>query len=343
MTSTGAVLTGEASDTGAYDTAGLRYWLHRLGKPNLIHRAVMGTLTAVPAAVVERFARDYVAGPRLADALRVADELTRTGRLVSFDVLGEGYDTPEKTRALADQYVATLDAETTATAAPTLSVMMTGLGLLIDPELCHENLTRVAREARSRGCDLTINMEDSSTTTATLEAYRRLRREGFDNVGIVLQAALRRTPADVADLADLAPRVRIVKGIWVEPFAVAHDDPDVIRASYLRIVERVVDAGGYVEIATHDDWLIAESLERLRQRGLEPSGYEFQVLLGVRPELADLLVADAQRVRVYVPFGEDWYEYCMRRFRENPAFARQVIRASTRRIARAGKRPFGRR
>jgi proline dehydrogenase len=335
-----AVLAGEASDTGAYDTAALRYWPHRLGKPNLIHRALMGTLTAVPAAVVERFARDYVAGPGLADALRVADDLTQAGRLVSFDVLGEGYDTPEKTRALADQYVGILGAQRTAVAPPTLSVMMTGLGLLIDPGLCQENLTRVAREARSRGCDITINMEDSSTTTATLEAYRRLRREGFDNVGIVLQAALRRTLADVADLAGLAPRVRIVKGIWVEPFAVAHDDPDVIRANYLRIVGRVLDAGGYVEIATHDDWLIAESLEQLRQRGLEPSEYEFQVLLGVRPELADLLLADGQRVRVYVPFGEDWYEYCMRRFRENPAFARHVMRASTRRIARAARRPF---
>jgi proline dehydrogenase len=309
-----------------------------LAKPNLIQRALMGTLTAVPKAVVERFARDYVAGPRLADALRVADDLSRAGRLVSFDVLGEGYDTPEKTRALADQYVAILDAKTTGS----LSVMMTGLGLLIHPELCHENLTRVAREARSRGCDITINMEDSSTTTATLEAYQRLRGEGFDNVGIVLQAALRRTLADVADLADLAPRVRIVKGIWVEPFAVAHDDPDVIRANYMRIVERVLDAGGYVEIATHDDWLIAESLDRLRQRGLEPSEYEFQVLLGVRRELADLLLADAQRVRVYVPFGEDWYEYCMRRFRENPAFAEHVVRASTRRIASAARRPFGR-
>ena len=342
MTSTGAVLAGEASDTTAYDTAGLRYWLHRLARPNLIHRALMGTLTAVPEAVVERFARDYVAGPSLADAVRVADDLSRAGRLVSFDVLGEGYDTPEKTRALADQYVAILDAERTAITSPTLSVMMTGLGLLIDPDLCGENLTRVAKEARSRGCDITINMEDSSTTTATLEAYRRLRRDGFDNVGIVLQAALRRTLADVADLADLAPRVRIVKGIWVEPFAVAHDDPDVIRANYVRIVERVLDAGGYVEIATHDDWLIAESRERLRERGLEPSAYEFQVLLGVRPELADILLADDQRVRVYVPFGLEWYEYCMRRFRENPAFAQHVVRASTRRIASVARRPFGR-
>jgi proline dehydrogenase len=307
-------------------------------KTNIIQRAVVGAIGAVPRPVVQHFAREYVAGPQLGDALRVTRELARGGRLVSFDVLGEGYDTPDKARALAGEYIDILRSDGPGTDGSTVSVMMTGLGLLIDPDLCHENLTTVALEARERARDVTINMEDSSTTTATLAAYRRLREAGFDNVGIVLQAALRRTLQDVAELADLAPRVRVVKGIWVEPLSVAYDDFDVIRASYVRIVEGLLDAGSYVEVATHDDWLVEESLARFRAKGLAPSQYEFQLLLGIRPELADILLEGGERVRVYVPYGADWYEYCMRRFRENPDFARHVMRASMRQVAGAARR-----
>jgi proline dehydrogenase len=206
----------------------------------------------------------------------------------------------------------------------TLSVMMTGFGLRLDPHFCWENLRRLARDAADRAIAMTLNMEDSSTVEATLDVYRRLRAEGFDGVGIVLQSCLRRTLDDVASLAQLGPRVRIVKGIWHEPESVAYLDAQTIRRNYVAILERIVASGGYLEVATHDEWLIERSLELLA--GLSPTQYEFQMLLGVTPKLGDRLIAGGHRLRVYVPYGQDWYAYSLRRLRENPEMAQYIAR-----------------
>jgi proline dehydrogenase len=167
-------------------------------------------------------------------------------------------------------------------------------------------------------------MEDSSTVDATLDVYRRLRADGFNGVGIVLQSCLRRTLDDLAALADLRPRVRIVKGIWHEPEAVAYLDAQEVRQNYLAILEGLIACGGYPEVATHDEWLIEGSLGRLA--GLSPAQYEFQMLLGVTPERGDRLIARGHRLRVYVPYGRDWYAYSLRRLRENPEMAQYIAR-----------------
>jgi proline dehydrogenase len=164
-------------------------------------------------------------------------------------------------------------------------------------------------------------MEDSSTTGDTLRLYRDLREAGLDNVGVVLQARLRRTLEDIESLADLKPNVRICKGIYVEPDAIAFQDFDEVRENYVAALEQLLDGGSYVGIATHDEWLITEGKRAVEERGLEREQYEFQMLLGVRRGLASSLVDEGYRLRIYVPYGAHWYAYSMRRLQENPKIA----------------------
>jgi proline dehydrogenase len=160
--------------------------------------------------------------------------------------------------------------------------------------------------------------------------YRELRERGHDNVGVVLQAYLRRTLDDIAALADLKPNIRLCKGIYVEPAAIAFTEADAVRENYVRSLDALLEAGSYVGIATHDEWLIGEALTRVA--GMSPSVYEFQMLLGVRERRAGELVAAGHRLRVYVPFGEQWYQYSLRRLQENPAMAGTIARATVGRV-----------
>jgi proline dehydrogenase len=300
----------------------------------LAHRAVVATLPIVPRMVVERFARQYIAGPTLEDAVAVTRELAGQRRLVTYDILAEELASLDESRELARQYDAVLARIAAEGLEASLSVRMTGLGLHRNPAVCQLLLQSVVARASELGVAVTIDMEDSSTTTATLDAYRRLRADGLDNVGIVLQAYLRRTREDLVGLAPLAPRVRVVKGVWDEPFDRAYGDPETIRSVYLRIVARLLEAGSYVELATHDAWLLEESLELVRGAGYGSSQFECQMLLGVRPELGDVLVAEGNPLRIYVPFGPQWHPYCVRRLRESPEVARHVVNASIRRLLR---------
>jgi proline dehydrogenase len=211
-----------------------------------------------------------------------------------------------------------------------ISVKLTGLGLELDHALCRENLRSVLEEARRRNNFVRVDMEDASTTDATLSIYRELRSAGFDNVGVVLQARLRRTLADTAGLDN----VRVCKGIYLEPPEIAYEDADVIRGSFRATLHALLDAGAYVAIATHDEVLIADALAQIRERGLTPAQYEFQMLLGVRSARGDELVRSGHRLRVYVPFGTHWYEYSIRRLQENPKIAGYVAADTVRRLAR---------
>src|SRR5260221_1160946 len=241
-------------------------------------RALAGLLPFVPRQIVWAVAKRYVAGATFEDALRVTAEIERRHMLVSLDVLGERFSSRQEVLQMMAEYERALGELHDAHPGSTLSVMMTGFGLRLDPQFCWENVRRLARDAADRSIGLTLNMEDSTTVDATLDVYRRLRAEGIDGVGVVLQSCLRRTLDDVAALAPLRPRVRIVKGIWHEPASVAYLDAATIRQSYLAILEGIVASGGYPEVATHDDWLIERSLGILR--GISARQYEFQMLLG---------------------------------------------------------------
>jgi proline dehydrogenase len=282
---------------------------------SLIDRAIVRALPAIPRPVVRRLSSRYIAGPEIEDALRVVTELDAQGKLATVDVLGEEVTQSSEAREIAQTYLEALEAFGRAGLEANVSVKLTGLGLKLDRALCKDNLASIA----ATGNFVRIDMEDASTTDATLELYRELTQEGYGNLGVVLQAALRRTVDDARALA--GANVRLCKGIYVEPLEIAHRGFDEVRASYVEALDVLLDGGCYVGIATHDRWLVEQGERAVRERSLAPSEYEFQMLLGVRPDLGDALVAAGHRLRIYVPFGRQWYEYSLRRLQENPKVA----------------------
>jgi proline dehydrogenase len=294
----------------------------------LLDRALVRLLPAVPKAIVQRLSSRYIAGPTLEDALRVVRALNEEGKLATIDVLGEEISSHDEARAIAGQYHDVLAQIDEQRLDSNISVKLTGLGLELDHELCRDNLEAVVRDAAARGSFVRIDMEDSSTTERTLQLYRALRDAGHTNLGVVLQAYMRRTLDDLPGLDN----VRLCKGIYVEPHSIAYRDFHEVRANYVRALERLVAQGSYVGIATHDEYLIQEGLRVVREAGLSREQYEFQMLLGVRPERGDELVADGHRLRIYVPYGTDWYEYSLRRLQENPKIAGYVVRDAVGRL-----------
>jgi proline dehydrogenase len=305
---------------------------------SLIDSALVRLLPAVPKPVVQMFSSRYIAGATLAEAVDCVRELNTGGAMATVDVLGEEITREEDTREIAQAYRDVFAAIDEARLDSNVSVKLTALGLDLSYELCRENLLDVVRSAAGYGNFVRIDMEDSSTTDDTLRLYRELREDGHENLGVVLQARLRRTLDDVAALADLQPSVRLCKGIYLERSSIAFTDYEAVRAHFLRCLDALFDAGCYVGVATHDEWLIGESLARISQRGLGPLEYELQMLLGVREERRDELVEDGHRLRVYVPFGEHWYAYSVRRLQENPAMAGTIARATAGRMLRLGSR-----
>jgi len=298
----------------------------------MLDKAIVRLLPAVPRPVVRRISDRYIAGSELSDATRVVRALNAQAKLATIDVLGEEITNEEETRVIMRAYEDVLAEIDRAALDSNISVKLTGLGLELDYDLCRANLTRVVEEARRRGNFVRIDMEDSSTTDDTLRLYRGLREAGFDNVGVVLQASLRRTVADVEALADLKPSVRLCKGIYIEPAEIQFREYDAVRANFVHALEALLDAGCYVAIATHDEWLIDEGKQLVRRHGLKRDEYEFQMLLGVRPKLGDELVAQSHKLRIYVPFGAHWYEYSLRRLQENPSIAGYIASDTINRI-----------
>jgi proline dehydrogenase len=286
---------------------------------SLFDRAVVAVLPAVPKRVVGRLSSRYIAGSTLDDALRVVTELNAEGKLATVDVLGEEVHDAAEAEAIAAEYVAALDAFERDGLDANVSVKPTGLGLKLDYDLCKRNVETVIAAAEPTNRFVRIDMEDSSTTDDTLRLFRELRDEGHPRVGPVLQSSLKRTVADAETL--VGESVRLCKGIYIEPEAIQFRDDPRVRGSFVRALEILLDGGSYAAIATHDEWLVDEAERLIRERGLTPDRYEFQMLLGVRPELGDRIVADGHRLRIYVPYGSQWYEYSLRRLQENPKIA----------------------
>src|SRR5918912_1845985 len=241
--------------------------------------------------------------------------------MATVDVLGEEITSADDAAAIVRAYQDVFADIEQCGLDSNVSVKLTALGLKLDYGLCRENLEKVVLDAAARHNFVRIDMEDSSCTDDTLRLYRELREAGHANVGVVLQAYLRRTVDDVRGLADLKPSVRLCKGIYVEPPEIAFRDFEAVRANFVKALEALLDAGAYVGVATHDEWLVDEGRRIVGERGLGPDEYEFQMLLGVREELGDELVAAGHRLRIYVPFGRHWYAYSLRRLQENPKIA----------------------
>ena len=293
-------------------------------------RAIVRLLPAVPRSIVQRLSAPYIAGPTLDDARALVARLNAEGKLATVDVLGEEIRSASEAAAVAAAYHAALDAIAADHLDANVSVKLTALGLELDVDLCRSLLATVVADAASRGIFVRIDMEHSACTDDTLLLYRELREAGRDNVGVVLQSRLRRTLADVDALADLRPSVRLCKGIYVEPSEIAFTGRQQIRDNFVLALDALLDVGAYVAVATHDEWLLERSLERVA--GLDRDGYELQMLLGVREDRATELVAEGHRLRVYVPYGDRWYEYSLRRLQENPALAGMVAKATLLRV-----------
>jgi proline dehydrogenase len=287
----------------------------------LLDRAIVRLLPAVPRPVVQKLSERYIAGPELKDAREAVRRVNSEGKMATIDVLGEEITTPEEAAAIVRAYLDVFADIEECKLDSNVSVKLTALGLNLGYDLCRRNLETVVVDAASRNNFVRIDMEDSSTTDDTLELYRDLRTAGHDNVGVVLQATLRRTLSDIRDLADLKPSVRLCKGIYIEPPEIAYREFAAVRANFVRALAALLDEGCYVGIATHDEWLIREGKRLVTEHGLTPEGYEFQMLLGVREPLGDRLVREGHRLRIYVPFGRHWYAYSLRRLQENPKIA----------------------
>jgi proline dehydrogenase len=281
----------------------------------------------VPEPVVWRFSKRYIAGKNIQDAYQTVRTLNRAGCSATIDVLGEDSASEERVNAARDLYVEAVQGIEPASLDCNISVKLSDMGLRLDVDRCTQVMHEIVSCARDHGNFVRIDMEDSSVTSVTLEVYRQLR-ENFDNVGIVVQSCLRRSEADVAELLQGGPtNVRICKGIYIEPEAIAYRNPDDVRTSYQNLLCQLLDGGAErVGIATHDPILISHAKNTIRKMDIAKDRYEFQMLLGVAERLRDQLVEEGHPLRVYVPFGELWFKYSMRRFAENPHIARYIVR-----------------
>lgn len=284
----------------------------------LLDRALVQLLPAVPRPIVRRIAARYIAGQEIDDAVETVAQLNEDGMTATIDVLGEEIHNDDEAQKIVDAYHDTLDAIAEHGLDANVSIKPTAVGLKLGYDVGSANVESLVRHAAETGNFVRIDMEDSTTTDDTLLMYRELRDAGLDNVGVVLQARLRRTLDDIAALADLQPNVRICKGIYLEPEEIAYTEFEEIRESYVRSLEALVETASYVGIATHDEFLISEGKRIAKER------YEFQMLLGVRASLGKELVQEGERLRIYVPFGRQWYEYSLRRLQENPRIAGYV-------------------
>lgn len=280
----------------------------------------------MPKGVVHFFSKKYIAGELLDDAIRVTQELNAKGIMTTIDVLGESITSKEEAVESKEECLRVLDAIETYKLNSNLSIKPTQMGLMLDLDFAYQQVKELVVKAAAMNNFVRIDMEDSSTTDRTFELYKRLFAT-HRNVGVVLQSYLKRTYDDAAELNKMGTNYRFCKGIYVEPEKIAYKDRQEIRDNFLKVLELMLKNGNYVGIATHDTYLIDGSLEIINRLKVPREKYEFQMLLGVREDLRDKINADKHRLRIYIPYGKDWYKYSIRRLKENPNMAGNIVKA----------------
>jgi proline dehydrogenase len=294
---------------------------------SLFSRLVVLTLPAVPKALVGRVAQRYVAGETREEAFEVIDRLNAAGAVATLDLLGEAVTKRRKAEEAVEEYVRLFDEIASRGLESNVSIKLTLLGLEIDEAFCRDNVERIAAAASHYGNFVRIDMEDRTCTDATLRIYQELQaRHG--NLGVVFQSYMRRTLDDIAALPGEGANVRLCKGIYIEPRTAAWKGYQTVRRNFIAALAKLIRQGVYIGIATHDEYLICAARELIDRHRLARDRYEFQMLLGVDEELRRILLAEGHRLRIYVPYGRDWYSYSIRRLRENPEVARHVIRGT---------------
>jgi proline dehydrogenase len=293
---------------------------------HLLNRLVVASIPAIPKPMVRYFAGRYIAGESVQDAVRTVRALNAEGVCATLDVLGEDISRREeavKSREQSNEVLHTIAREKLDS---NLSIKLTSLGLKLDRDFCTENVREILRVAAGYNIFVRFDMEDSTCTTDTIGIFRTLHTE-FPNTGIVLQAYMRRSEEETLGLLNDRPNFRLCKGIYKEKKEIAFQTREEVQQNFRRLLELMLKRNAYVGIATHDSVLVDAACGFIRSMGLRKDQYEFQMLLGVRPELRKRLVRDGHRVRLYVPFGEHWYGYSTRRFKENPEVAGYVFKA----------------
>jgi proline dehydrogenase len=293
---------------------------------SIVDRAVAASLPLIPKPIVRRVADPYIAGDNLEDMMRVSAEMNRQGFLVAAAILGEFVTRREESTDAVADYKALLERMHKQHVEAYIHVKPTHLGLKLDAGFCRENVEELLAFAKERGQFVRMDMEDSPCIDETLAMYYHLRQR-HNNVGVVIQARMRRSLDDVRKLAAVQANVRICKGIYLEPHSLAYTDPELINRNYTLLLEELIKGGCYPAIATHDERLVYEAYRLIDRYGLSHDACEFQMLLGVMAPLRDLVHGAGHRLRVAVPYGPNWYAYSIRRLRKNPTVAGYVLRS----------------
>ncbi len=282
----------------------------------------------VPKPIVARLSRPYIAGDNLEAAIACIQDLNKQGYLATLDILGEFVTDIQQAQHSLEGYKEAIQAIVDHKLDANISIKPTSFGLLLEEDKCKALIDELMAKVAEVGNFMRLDMEDSPCTTSTIEMYEKYRQQYGSQVGVVLQAYMRRTLADIKQICTRSPsHFRLCKGIYVEPEDIAHKGYQEIRDNFTASLRAMFDGGAFVGIATHDDYLVEEAEKVIKEKGLGPDRYEFQMLLGVREKLRNDIKANGHNVRIYVPYGDDWYGYSVRRLKENPALAGTMFKA----------------
>jgi len=289
---------------------------------NLIVRAVQ----LMPKSVVGFFSKKYIAGETLQDAVDFVKKLNQKGIYATMDVLGESVANKSESIKCKNEALEVLEAIEKNKLMANLSIKPTQMGLAIDEQFAYEQILELVKKAADYKNFVRIDMEDSPFTDKTINVYKRIYAD-YKNVGVVIQAYMKRSFDDIVALNKIGTNYRLCKGIYVEPAAIAFKGKQEVRDNYLKLLDQMFKDGNYVGIATHDKPLIDAAYARIKNQNIPKEKFEFQMLLGVREDLRDKINSDGYKIRIYVPYGKDWYAYSVRRLKENPSVAGTIAKS----------------
>lgn len=291
-----------------------------------INHLIVKIVQLMPKPVVGFFSKKYIAGVTLQAAVDYVKKLNSMGIYATMDVLGESVANKEEAIRCKNEAIEVLEAIEQNKLKANLSIKPTQMGLAIDEEFAFQQILEIVQKAEQFKNFVRIDMEDSPFTDKTINVYKRIFQD-YKNVGIVIQSYMRRSYDDVITLNKIGTNFRLCKGIYVESASIAYKDKQEVRNNYLKLLDAMFKDGNYVGIATHDKYLIDEAYKRIKEKNISKDKFEFQMLLGVREDLRDKINSDGYKIRIYVPFGKDWYAYSVRRLKENPSVAGHIAKS----------------
>ncbi len=291
-----------------------------------INHLIVKIVQLMPKPVVGFFSKKYIAGVTLQSAIDYVKKLNSKGIYATMDVLGESVASKDESIRCKNEAIEVIEAIEQNKLKANLSIKPTQMGLAIDEEFAYQQILEIVKKAAEYNNFVRIDMEDSPFTDKTINVYKHIYQD-YKNVGIVIQSYMRRSYDDVITLNKIGTNYRLCKGIYVESASIAYKDKQEVRNNYLKLLDAMFKDGNYVGIATHDKYLIDEAYKRIKEKNISKDKFEFQMLLGVREDLRDKINSDGYKIRIYVPFGKDWYAYSVRRLKENPSVAGHIVKS----------------